>query len=145
MIQFSFYVFITHLICIVYLMNSGEEYVIQFAKSAGLTHLLLKVQFFIMSLCYIGLAYSCLAQHDLFTMIISFAKASLTRGEYYLSIGIYVLIHLLWCTHFVDLSVRAHVYKHSKSGVYDTKVKRLLVRLFNYFFSSTQKSKHNGN
>lgn len=145
MIQFSFYVFLTHLICIVYLMNSGEEFIIQFAKSAGLTHLLLKVQFFIMSVCYIGLAYSCLAQHDLYQALINAAKLKLSAFDYFVSICLYVAIHLLWCTHFIDLSVRAHIYKHSKSGVYNTFVKRILVKAFNYIFSQRQKSNHNGN
>lgn len=139
MIQFSFYVFLTHLICIVYLMNSGEEFIIQFAKSAGLTHTLLKIQFFIMSLCYVGLAYSCIAQHDTYAFLLAVLKKQLNPVDYFLSICLYAVIHLLWCTHFIDLSVRAHIYKHSRSGVYNTAVKRLLQRIFNIIFSPSQK------
>lgn len=139
MIQFSFYVFVTHLICIVYLMNSGEEYIIQFAKSAGLTHTLLKVQFFVMSICYIGLAYSCIAQSDVYEFILTIAKKQLSTVDYFLSVFLYVIIHVLWCTHFIDLSVRAHIYKHSKTGVYNTATKRLLLRIINNIFSPSKK------
>jgi len=139
MIQFSFYVFVTHLICIVYLMNSGEEYIIQFAKSAGLTHSLLKVQFFVMSICYIGLAYSCIAQSDVYEFILTIAKKQLSTVDYFLSVFLYVIIHVLWCTHFIDLSVRAHIYKHSKTGVYNTATKRLLLRIINNIFSPSKK------
>jgi len=139
MIQFSFYVFVTHLICIVYLMNSGEEYIIQFAKSAGLTHSLLKVQFFVMSICYIGLAYSCIAQSDVCEFILTIAKKQLSTVDYFLSVFLYVIIHVLWCTHFIDLSVRAHIYKHSKTGVYNTATKRLLLRIINNIFSPSKK------
>lgn len=139
MIQFSFYVFVTHLICIVYLMNSGEEYIIQFAKSAGLTHTLLKVQFFVMSICYIGLAYSCIAQSDVYEFILTIAKKQLSTVDYFLSVFLYVIIHVLWCTHFIDLSMRAHIYKHSKTGVYNTATKRLLLRIINNIFSPSKK------
>lgn len=139
MIQFSFYVFVTHLSCIVYLMNSGEEYIIQFAKSAGLTHTLLKVQFFVMSLCYIGLAYSCVAQNDIYEFVLTIAKKQLSTVDYFLSVFLYVIIHVLWCTHFIDLSVRAHIYKHSKTGVYNTATKRLLLRIINNIFSPSKK------
>jgi len=139
MIQFSFYVFVTHLICIVYLMNSGEEYIIQFAKSAGLTHTLLKVQFFVMSICYIGLAYSCIAPSDVYEFILTIAKKQLSTADYFLSVFLYVIIHVLWCTHFIDLSVRAHIYKHSKTGAYNTATKRLLLRIINNIFSPSKK------
>jgi len=127
MVQFSFYIFLTHLACIVYLMNSGEKFIIQFAKSAGLTHFLLKIQFFIMSMCYIGLMYSCIANAEFYEQIIEFAKANLGRLEYIMAVWLYVVIHLLWCTHFVDLSIRAHIYKHSKNGYYSTRVSRFLA------------------
>ena len=136
--------FLTHLCCIIYLMNSGEEFIIQFAKSAGLTHTLLKIQFFIMSMCYVGLAYSCVAQHDIYQMILDIAKQRLSLVDYWLGIVLYIVIHLLWCTHFIDLSVRAHVYKHSKSGVYSTMVTRTFLKIIHFLFSHIVKSKHNG-
>lgn len=139
MVQFSFYIFFTHLACIVYLMNSGEKFIIQFAKSAGMTHLLLKIQFFIMSMCYIGLMYSCIANADFYEQVLYYAKQSLGKLEYVLAVWLYIVIHLLWCTHFVDLSIRAHIYKHSKSGYYSTRVSRFLISIFK------TKQQHNGN
>jgi len=140
MVQFSFYIFFTHLACIVYLMNSGEAYIASFAKSAGLTHLLLKVQFFIMSMCYIGLMYSCIANATFYEEIVRYAQTNLGKLEYVLATWLYIVIHLLWCTHFIDLSVRAHIFKHSKKGVYSTRVSRLLTSLFH-----SKKTIKNGN
>lgn len=143
MVQFSFWVFVTHLSCIIYLMNSGEEFIIQFAKSAGLTHTLLKVQFFIMSMCYIGLAYSCVSQNDFYEHLLAIMKGHLSPFDYFLSVTLYILIHVLWCSHFIDLSIRAHVYKHSIRGHYDTALLRFIKKTYRLIFSSnTQKSKH---
>lgn len=142
MVQFSFYIFLIHLSCIVYLMNSGEGFIIQFAKSARMTHLLLKIQFFIMAMCYVGLMYSCIANAEFYETIISYAKRNLGQLEYIMAIWLYIIIHLLWCTHFVDLSIKAHIYKHSKSGVYSTRFTRFLSSFIHLIY---KKSKHNGN
>lgn len=129
MVVFSFYVFVTHLLCIIYLMNSGEDFVKNFAKSAGMTHMLLKIQFFIMAMCYVGLAYSCVAQGDLYDYILAIVKKSVTPLDYTLAVTLYVIIHLLWCTHFIDLVVRAHIFTHSKKGHYESAITRLLQKL----------------
>lgn len=141
-IQFSFYVFVTHLLCIIYLMNSGEDFIKLFAKNSGLSHMLFKVQFFIMGLCYTGLAYSCVANNDLYVDLLRQARAYLSYADYSLAITLYVVIHVLWCTHFLDLAVRAHIHTHSKSGKYETAVTRMLQRLCGFL---SLKSKKYGN
>lgn len=145
MVQFSFYLFLANVFCIVYLMNSGEEYSRNYARLAQTNFALMKIQFFIMALCYIGLCYSVIRSAELLESINLAIKVQLSKAEYWLLAGGYIFIHFLWGSHFIDLSIRAHIYKHSKSGVYNTRVKRVLANLYNFIFSPSYKHKHNGN
>lgn len=136
MVQFSFYLFIANIICIMYLMSSGEEYSRNYAGIAQTNFAFMKVQFLVMALCYIGLAYSCIAHSDLLESINTELKKSTSSKGYMLIVLCYVCIHLLWCTHFIDLSVRAHIYNHSKNGYYSTKITRVFSSIFHSIFKT---------
>jgi len=86
------------------------------------------------------LAYGVIANNEILEGINYALKSNLQGYSYYLFVGGYVLIHAIWGSHFVDLSIRAHIFKHSKKGAYSTRVSRLLTSLFH-----SKKTIKNGN
>lgn len=136
MIQFSFYLFVANIICIMYLMSSGEEYSRNYAGIARTNFAFMKGQFLVMALCYLGLAYSCIAQHDLLEYVNNEIKRSTGSHGYTLIVMCYVTIHMLWCSHFIDLCIRAHIYNHSKSGYYSTRLTRFITHIIHSIFKT---------
>lgn len=139
MIQISFWVFVLNIVCILYLMNSGEEYSRKFATDTMLSFAVMKGQFFLMALCYMALCYGIVSNGTYLEWLMEEIKKEISPVEYYLLIGGYVLVHLIWAVHFVDLSLRAHVYKYSKKGYYESALSRIAFKLINIFHLTQKK------
>lgn len=139
MVQVSFWVFVLNIICILYLMNSGEEYSRKMAKDTMLSFAVMKGQFFLMALCYMALCYGIISNSSYLEMLLHAIQRDITFVEYYLLIGGYVLIHLIWAVHFLDLSLRAHVYKYSKKGYYESFISKFVFKLINIFHLKQKK------
>ncbi len=136
MVQFSFYLFLLNIFSILYLMTSGEEYSRNYANIANTNFAFMKVQFLVMAMCYIGLAYSCLAYNDVLVGVIAIIKAYTSILGYSITVLCYVAIHVLWASHFIDLCFRAHVFNHSKSGRYSTAITRILNNIIHSIFKT---------